>query len=86
MNDNQIFQNNGVFEVHFQDNLAIQVEKLPFSAKADIELDIGLFSRLIVGCCDTEVIGDLPNTHIYTNMEALSKVFYKKPNLITVYF
>ena len=69
LTDRFIKENNRVFQVTFENGHCISVED---GASADIELDIGTFSRWILGCLDAEEVKD----------EKLKKVFYPKKNYI----
>ena len=82
--DPQIFQNNQTFHVTFENGKATQVKTT--NSSPDIILGINDFSRLIVGACETSEIPFLPNISVHVAKDTLSKVFYKKPLLITEYF
>lgn len=85
INDSYIKENTGIFYVEFKDGQAISVTK-DNSLCADITLLITDFSRLIIGCLETEQIAFLENVTINTNLDTLRKVFYKKPIMLTEYF
>lgn len=83
--DPYIKENTGTFHVVFADGKATSVTK-DDSNNADISLHITDFSRLIIGCLETEQISFLENVTINTDMNTISKVFYKKPVMLTEYF
>ena len=82
--DDFILQNNDRFLVRFKDDVALEVTHTDLPA--DISLGIGDFSRLIVGICDTETLLSMDSVVIHTDIEKISKLFYRKPALITEYF
>lgn len=82
--DSIIPENNHRFFVSFIDGKANEVYIT--ESPADISLDISLFSRFIVGTCDTDAIMYLDSVSLNTNINRLEKIFYKKPLLITQYF
>lgn len=82
--DPYIEENNKTFHVTFENNKAVSVDIN--QDPGDIVLNINDFSRLIVGGMETNQIDFLENVTINTDMEKLSKVFYKKPMMITEYF
>lgn len=82
--DNQIEQNNNTYEVVFENGKATNVE---ISAKpCDIELSINDFSRLIMGTHNTQEIKYIEQVKVNSNLDKISKVFYKKHNFIADYF
>lgn len=82
--DAQIAANNRRFLVTFTDGAATSVTES--TAPADIALGIHEFSRLITGACNADEIPFLPDVQVFTDTDALSKVFYKKPTLLLEYF
>ncbi len=84
INDSYIKENNHTFHVSFENGTANNV--FSDDAPADIVMDIADFSRLIIGCLETEQIPYLENVVVNTDTETLSKVFYKKPIMLTEYF
>lgn len=89
--DSYIKENTGIFKVLFANGRATSVlfEPLPcdvFSADADICLNINEFSRLIIGCLETEHITFLENVVVNCDLNTIGKVFYKKPVMLTEYF
>lgn len=83
--DPYIKENTGIFHVVFENGVATSVTK-DDSVTADISLHITDFSRLIIGCFETEQIAFLENVTVNADMDILSKVFYKKPVMLTEYF
>lgn len=69
LTDRFIKENNRVFRVTFENGRCISVED---GKHADIQLDIGTFSRWILGCMEEEEVQD----------ENLRKIFYPKKNYI----
>lgn len=91
VNDPYIKENNRIFHVSFEDGKATTVtsEKMPCDnvvSVTDIYLHITDFSRLIIGCLETEQIEFLENAVVNTDYETLGKVLYKKPVMLTEYF
>lgn len=84
IHDSYIAENNKTFHVSFQDGRAVHV--FCNDAPADVTLGISDFSRLIIGCLHTEEIAFLENVVVNVDTEALGKVFYKKPVMLTEYF
>jgi len=83
VDDPQIPENTGCFEVAFapgQGNRVRRVDDAP-----DIALTIRDFSRLIVGCCDPDPMW-LPDVRLNVPIEAVAKVFFRKPTFISTYF
>lgn len=83
--DPYIKDNTGTFHVIFKNGVANSVIK-DAPGDADISLHITDFSRLIIGCLETEQITFLENVTVNTDMETLRKVFYKKPVMLTENF
>lgn len=83
--DPYIKENTGTFHVIFAGGKATSVTK-DDSFTADISLHITDFSRLIIGCLETEQIAFLENVTVNADMDILRKVFYKKPVMLTEYF
>lgn len=83
--DPYIKENTGTFHVVFNNGAATSVIR-DDSATADITLHITDFSRLIIGCLETEQIAFLDNVTVNADMDILKKVFYKKPLMLTEYF
>ena len=91
ISDPYIKENNQIFLVNFENGKATSVSSTSRndrtnSSLADITLHITDFSRLIIGCLETEQIAFLENVIVNTDYETLSKVFYKKPVMLTEYF
>lgn len=82
--DQQIVQNNGRFEVTFENDATTSVIRT--DAPADITLTIQDFSRLLSGRYDLTALPYLPQISIACAPEKAAKVFYKKPMFITRYF
>ena len=80
VSDNIIEENNQIFEVTFKDGKAVSVTE--GAGEYDVSMPITDFSRLIVGCLDTEKIDFLMNVDVKCDKNLLSQVFYKKPVLI----
>ena len=81
--DGQISQNNDTFELSFAPGRANEVKRV--QGKADIELTVQDFSRLLLGCCDLDPQW-LPGVKVKGDIEEIRKVFYRKPNYITQRF
>ncbi len=77
-------QNNNRFNIHYQNNKALFVETTKESPH--ISLGIQDFSRFITGACDTAEIPFIESVQIFTTLDKIAPVFYKKPILITEYF
>ena len=91
ISDPYIKENNQIFLVSFENGKATSVSSTSRndssdSSLADITLHIADFSRLIIGCLETDQIAFLENVIVNTDYETLSKVFYKKPVMLTEYF
>ena len=83
VDDPQIPENTGCFEVAFapgQGNRVRRVDDAP-----DIALTIRDFGRLIVGCCEPDPMW-LPDVRLNAPIEAVAKVFFRKPTFISTYF
>ena len=80
VSDNIIEENNQTFTVSFKDGKAVSVEE--GRGDYDVAMPITDFSRLIVGCLETEKIDFLMNVDVKCDKNLLSQVFYKKPVLI----
>lgn len=81
--DAQIPENRGTFEVAFAPDMKNDVRKT--DAAPDIELTIQDFSRLLMGCC--ELAPDwLPDVKLRGDLETARRLFYPKPNYITQRF
>ena len=79
--DQQIPENDGRFEVIFEDGVTRQVlrsEKAP-----DVRLTINAFSKMICGRCDLDGLFMEPGAEILCEKEKAAKVFYAKPMFIT---
>lgn len=84
INDPYIKENNQTFHICFENG---KLNKITTDdAYADIILSIADFSRLIIGCLSTDQISFLENAVVHTDLETLSKVFYRKPVMITEHF
>ena len=83
VNDLQIEENNGCFEVDFAPGRENRVRRV--DAAPDIELTIQDFSRLIVGCCDPDPMW-LPEMKLVCLVEQAAQVFYRKPTFISTFF
>lgn len=69
LNDRYVKENNRVFKVTFENGSCQAVEE---DTSWDVEMDIGTFSRCLLGCCDGYEI----------EREELKKIFYEKKNFI----
>lgn len=69
LNDEYIRENNRVFKVTFEDGRCIALEE---GTDWDVELDIGTFSRCLLGCCDENEY----------EKEEVRKIFYGKKTFI----
>lgn len=75
------------FSVEFTDGLVSSVEVKEYDATgADVVTSVSDFSRMIIGCLETDKIKFLDNTVINCDTELLAKVFYKKPVIILEFF
>ena len=83
VNDPQIAENNGCFEVAFAPGRENDVRRV--EAAPDIELTIQDFSRLIVGCCDLDPEW-MPDVKLHCSVEQAARVFYRKPAFISAFF
>ena len=83
--DPYIPENTHVYAITFKDNKATKVE-IKDNAKADAKMPINIFSRLIMGACETSSFQYLNGLEVNGNLDALSKIFYKKYGFITEYF
>ena len=83
VSDGFISENNAVFELRFAPGRDNEIHRT--SAVPDIELNIGDFSRLLLGGCalDPEWF---PGLKLNCSSEAVSQVFYRKPVFISQYF
>lgn len=82
ISDKQIEENNGVFEVVFQDGKAVSVKKADTGTDADVSMGINEFSRLIIGAGDVKSLEFMEHVTVHKNAEVLGQIFYRKPNLI----
>lgn len=80
ISDGQIKENNGVFEVAFQDGRAVSVQKV--CGNGDVDMGINEFSHLIIGNGDVRSMEFMEHVIVHKNKEALGQVFYRKPNMI----
>ena len=90
--DPQISENNGVFEVEFEDGVCKNVRICGDNAcggadtQADVTMPINEFSRLIIGTGDVSSLDYMERVTVHNPAAPLEKVFYKKPNLIVQFF
>jgi predicted acetyltransferase len=84
ISDNMIQENNGCFEVVFENGHAASV--ILTENQPDVELSVADFSRCIMGAYSPEEVRELESVQINTDTETVGKVFYKKPNFIADYF
>lgn len=85
--DRQIPENSGTYKIEFKDGMATGVTRRLLSVQAaDVEMDINAFSRLIIGTCDVSSLAFMDHVKVNTRAEALTGIFYRKPNYITEYF
>ncbi|WMJ23242.1 GNAT family N-acetyltransferase [Paludicola sp. MB14-C6] len=84
ISDNQIKQNDHIFEVVFVNGEATSVEVVekPF----DIAFSINDFSRLLIGTHNPTELKYIDQVQINAGLDKISKVFYKKLNFIADYF
>ncbi len=82
ISDGQIKENNGVFEVAFQDGRAVSVQKVCGNGDVDMDMGINEFSHLIIGNGDVRSMEFMEHVIVHKNKEALGQVFYRKPNMI----
>lgn len=83
--DGQIQENNGVFDVTFENGKAVRVEKT--EEKADVTLGINAFSALICGTSDWgDALQWMPDVTLHRENQALKGVFYRKKLWIGDYF
>lgn len=84
INDPYIEENNKTFHISFENSHVCNI--FTDDAPANITLSITDFSRLIIGCFNTNEIPFLENVIIHSDSEGLESIFYKKPIMITEYF
>ncbi|MEG0864405.1 MAG: GNAT family N-acetyltransferase [Clostridia bacterium] len=82
--DAQIAQNNGCFEICFEADRVTDVQKT--DRKPDLFMPIQEFSRLLVGCCDVDVFPYVSSIKLYCAPEKAAQIFYRKPLYINRYF
>ena len=83
VSDDQIAENNGVFEVRYEPGAANVVRRV--CTAPDVEANIRDFSRLLLGCCDPDPEW-LPELKVNCPGEAVAALFYRKPVFITEKF
>lgn len=81
--DRQIPQNHGCFEVAFAPGTPNRVRRV--DAEPDIALTIQDFSRLITGCADLDPEW-LPGVRLNVPTDRAAGLFYRKPAFISAYF
>ena len=81
--DEQIPENCGTFEVRFAPGMENAVRRT--DDKADAELTIQDFSRLLAGCCEFDPQW-LPGVKLNGDIELARQVFYPKPNFVNERF
>lgn len=81
VSDKQISENNNTYAVLFEDDKAVSVTAC--DCAADVKMEIGRFSQMILGFTYWDNICDLSGVQIIGNVENLKKVFYSKPVYIT---
>ena len=82
--DGQVKENNGVFDIVFEDGKATSVTRT--NGNADVDMGINEFSHLIIGNGDTKALEFMDHVMVHQNTETLGQVFYRKPNRILEYF
>ena len=83
--DKFIPENDGCFEVKFEDGAAVSVA--PVSSGEDATLDVSAFSALIAGVCDFSGAAQwMPGIEVIYPDAPLDKVFMRKPLAIVDYF
>lgn len=83
--DPQIPENTGRFQVAFQDGKALSVART--EAQPDASMRINIFSALISGVSDlASAAAYMPDLTVTGNEGDLAKVFYPKPLMIADYF
>ena len=83
--DPQIPENNGRFQVDFQDGKALSVART--EAAPDSSMRINIFSALISGVSDlASAMAYMPDLTVTGHESDLAKVFYPKPLMIADYF
>ncbi len=89
IHDEYISENNGVFDVIFENNKAISVKKV-HDLIPQVTMPINEFSRLITGVLRAESIAFCENVKLGKNeteiQPVLGQVFYKKPCFLMEYF
>lgn len=88
--DESIPQNNGIFEVVFEDGRAVLVKKVSEKTVPQAAMPVNEFSRLITGILRTEDIAFCDNIRLSENtpemQKLLGQVFYKKSCYLMEYF
>ena len=83
--DPQIPQNTGRFQVVFHDGKALSVVRT--EAQPDTSMRINIFSALISGVSDlASAAAYMPDLTVSGSESDLAKVFYPKPLMIADYF
>ena len=76
INDNMISQNDGIWAIEFKNGCLMSLDKT--DEKPYAEMDIETFTSLILGRYDMKDAEFILGLDVYSNIEALSKIFYKK--------
>ena len=88
--DPQIPENNGVFQVTFEEGVCKKVIQSSMiddlDEVADIRMSINEFSRLIIGTSDVHSLPYMDGVTVLNPSAPLNQIFYKKPNYIMEFF
>lgn len=88
--DPQIPENNGVFQVTFEEGVCKKVIQSSMTDDldevADIRMTINEFSRLIIGTSDVHSLPYMDGVTVLNPSAPLNQIFYKKPNYIMEFF
>lgn len=88
--DPQIPENNGVFQVTFEEGVCKNVIQSSMTDDldevADIRMTINEFSRLIIGTSDVHSLPYMDGVTVLNPSAPLNQIFYKKPNYIMEFF
>lgn len=86
VSDQQIKENDAVFQVSFSAGKADKVERLEPGAVVDIALPVNLFAAAITGSLPAEELEFRPDVELSCEPEKASGVFYRKSTWINNYF
>lgn len=84
IHDPYIIENNKTFYIAFENGKLTNIYK--DDSPSNINLTISDFTRLIIGCLNTDEIQFLENIDLNSDSMVIKNIFYKKPIMITEYF